>query len=234
MTLTRRERLHTATREEIKTIARQHMAVEGAAALSLRAIARDMGMSAPALYRYYESRDDLITALILDAYNALADRIQMTMSKYPEHDYANRLYAGMLAYRSWAVTYPADYILIFGNPIPGYQAPGEATTQAARRTNEIFFQELQNAWQANALTIPTEYTELIPQFHEQIVGDPHRYGGQIPQPLLEILLTVWCKLHGMISLELYSHLQPIIGNPGELYRFEVLVWLRRMGLNPDQ
>lgn len=233
MTLTRRERLHTATREEIKMIARQHMAMEGAAALSLRAIARDMGMSAPALYRYYESRDDLITALILDAYNAIADAINAALNKYPVPDYANRLYAGMLTYRAWALAYPADYVLIFGNPIPGYKAPGEATTHAARRTNTIFLQELQGAWQHEQLTIPAEYTDILPQFQQQIIGDEQRYGAEIPHPLLEILLATWSKIHGMISLELYSHLQPIIGDPGAFYRFEVLALLHRMGFTPD-
>jgi AcrR family transcriptional regulator len=233
MTLTRRERLHTATREEIKMIARQHMAVESAAALSLRAIARDMGLSAPALYRYYESRDDLITALIVDAYNAMADAIEMALRKYPPHDHANRLYAAMLAYRAWALAYPADYVLILGNPIPGYKAPDDVTTPAARRTNAIFLQEMSSAWQQGQLTLPAEYTELLPQFQQQIIGDEQRYGTDLPHPILEIVLAAWCKLHGMISLELYQHLQPIIGDPGALYRFEALAFLHRMGLTPD-
>jgi AcrR family transcriptional regulator len=113
---TRRERLRAATTSEIKQIARQQMAQKGAAALSLRAIAREMGMTSPALYRYFASRDDLVTALIVDAYNSLADALEAARHGCPPTDHKQRLLEMGLAYRNWAISHAQDYTLIFGTP----------------------------------------------------------------------------------------------------------------------
>src|SRR3954454_14022131 len=99
---TRRERLQEATREEIKAVARKQMAERGAAALSLRAIAGEMGLTAPALYRYFGSRDDLITALIIDAFDALGATLAAMRAAQPPHDYAGQFVAMLAAYRTWA------------------------------------------------------------------------------------------------------------------------------------
>lgn len=229
----RRERLQDDTRSEIKRLARQQMAQEGTAAISLRAIARQMGLTAPALYRYYANRDDLITALILDAYNASADALEAARDALPADAHAQRLLATVLAYRQWALDHPADYVLILGNPIPGYKAPANLTMPAARRTMTLFIDLLEAARQAGVLTYPPEYTELYPQVQQQIVGGPPRYGSAMPQPALGLVLVIWGELHGLISLELFHHLQPIIADPGALYRFQFVALLRRMGLHID-
>lgn len=227
----RRERLHDATREEIKALARRQMAEEGTAALSLRAIARQMGLTAPALYRYYRDRDELITALILDAFNAQADTLEAVRASIPAEQYARQLLAAMLAYREWALAHPADYVLVLGNPIPGYQAPGEATTRAARRTLTLFLEIIEGARQAGQLTVPAEYGALLARTQQQIVGGADRFGYALPHPALEIVLGAWAKVHGLISLELYGHLQPIIADPGALYHFEVLALLAQLGFD---
>src|SRR5262245_45041432 len=123
----RAERLREAAIAEIKAIARQQMAEQGQAALSLGAIARAMGMTTPALYRYFESRDALITALIIDAYEALAIALEQADSATRSDDYATRFRAMARAYRDWAVAHPHEYALIYGTPIPGYHAPRERT-----------------------------------------------------------------------------------------------------------
>src|SRR3954447_19221085 len=109
----RRERIRAETHDEIMNIARKQIAAQGAAALSLRAIARDMGMSAPAIYRYFASRDDLLTALILETYNRLADTLEAAIGQLPEDDYRGRFLAFSHAYRNWAVANPQDYMFIF-------------------------------------------------------------------------------------------------------------------------
>src|SRR5262249_49131651 len=120
MTEGRRQRQRLATIEEIKQIARQHMRDQGAAAVSLRSIAKYLAVTHPALYRYFDRRDDLITALILDAYHALAEALATARDTAPADDSAARLLAACLEYRDWALAHPVDYALIFGNPIPGY------------------------------------------------------------------------------------------------------------------
>ncbi len=121
---------------EIKTVARRHLATDGAN-LSLRAVARDMGMVSSALYRYFASRDDLLTALIIDAYNALGAAVEDADSAVTERDdLRGRLLALGRAVRHWALANPAEYALIFGSPVPGYAAPAD-TVVAAQRTPDV-------------------------------------------------------------------------------------------------
>ena len=126
----RRERQHAAIRDEIKTMARTHMARDGAAALSLRAVAGGLGLSSAAIYYYFPNRDALITDLIVDAYQALGAWIRA--ADQPESDIGERLSVAMHAYRGWAIAHPAEYALLFGTPIPGYQGPAEITAPEAR------------------------------------------------------------------------------------------------------
>ena len=127
MATTRRERQREATSAEIKAVARRQMAADGPASLSLRGIAAEIGMTAPGLYRYFSSRDDLVTALIVDAYQSLGEAIDAAQNAAPRGDYPGRLLAAATAYRCWSLERPADFALIFGTPIPGYHAPQEVT-----------------------------------------------------------------------------------------------------------
>jgi AcrR family transcriptional regulator len=205
----RRERLRDATIAEIKQVARRQMAEQGTAAISLRAIAREMGMTAPAIYRYFAGRDELITALILDAYNALADAVEHATASAPADDARERLRAAALRYREWALAHPIEYQLILGNPIPGYAAPAEVTMPAARRTMRVF------AELAAAAT------------GDQSAADTPAL-GEVAQPeALYGVLSAWAQLHGLITLEMFHHLQPIIGDAGALYRAEVEALLAR-------
>jgi AcrR family transcriptional regulator len=231
--LTRRERLRNATTAEIKEIARRRMAEQGTAAISLRAIAREMGMSAPGLYRYFASRDDLITALILDDYNALADAIESARDALASEAYADRLYAAFIAYRDWALAHPVNYQLILGNPIPGYHAPIEATLPAARRTMKIFVGLLEGAWLAGQAQLPPQYAELPPELAGRLVGWSEYDGYHVPPGALALTLATWGKIHGLISLELFGHVGPIIGDAGQMYRFEVRIALEGLGLQPS-
>src|SRR6476469_355321 len=130
----RRERLRETTYKEIKDSARRQMSAgDGGEAISLRGIAAEMGMTAPAIYRYFGSRDDLITALLVDAYTQLGDAILAACATQPAANYAERFYLAALAYRDWSVAHPTDFDLIFGRPLPGYHAPGEVTIPLVQR-----------------------------------------------------------------------------------------------------
>lgn len=230
--LTRRERLRTATTAEIKEIARRQMAERGTAAISLRAIAREMGMTAPGLYRYFASRDDLLTALIFEDYNALADAIETARDALPPEAHANRLYGTFMAYRDWALAHPLDYQLILGNPIPGYHAPIDVTLPAARRTMKTFVGLLEAAWQAGQIRLPPAYDKVPSELTGRLAVWGEYDGYHVPPGVLALVLADWAKLHGLISLELFGHLGPIIGDAGELYRFEVRAMLESIGLRP--
>jgi len=229
MVQARREKLHEQTREEIKAVARKHMAESGAVALSLRAIAAELGMTAPALYRYYANRDALITALILDGFNALADTMEAAGNSLPEGDYVGQLRAVMLSYRAWAMAHPTDYQLIYGNPIPAYHAPAEITVPAAVRVMIALGTVIERAMQADALK-PTTPIVLPTTVHSYIQEMIAREG--FPTTPLAIYLTTraFCMGHGLVTLEMFEHLGPTIGDPDAMYRYEVEHLLRQMGL----
>ncbi|MEI7555493.1 TetR/AcrR family transcriptional regulator [Candidatus Chlorohelix sp.] len=226
----RREKLREATHEEIKRVAQQQMAEQGAAGLSLRAIAAEMGMSTPALYNYYASRDALVTALIVDAYTSLAEMIEAEADKYPEAEYGARFLAATLAYREWAVANPTLYALIFGTPIPGYKAPQEITVPAAIRSTATFIIILAQAWNAGKVRIPEGYTQLPEKLEQHLKIWAESIGMDISTSLLAYGLSGWGVIQGLVTLELFNHLQPTTGDPAELYLLQAKAYLHQLGL----
>lgn len=230
MTLSRRERLRENTREEIKTIARKHMQEQGTAAISLRAIARDMGLTVTALYRYYPSHDELVTALIVDAFNALADAMEQADNSQPREHYAERLMAVMLAYRAWAIQNSANFQLIYGNPIPGYHAPREITVPAVIRGFRVVVGILAEAMANGELQASAEYQQLPPHVSAYMTELIERDGYNIPLQPMYFGVSGWVKMHGMIMLELFQHTPAVVGDPEEFYRFEITNILKTAGL----
>jgi AcrR family transcriptional regulator len=227
----RAERLRDATINEIKTIARRQMAEQGEAALSLGAIARAMGMTTPALYRYFENRDALVTELIIDAYGSLATALEQADAAAPGADYAARFRATASAYREWAIMHPHDYALIYGTPIPGYHAPRERTVPVAARILLTFGLLLKAAWEAGHLQIPAAYTAMSPALRETAAELMRDVSRDIYAPeVLLTTLTVRGLLHGLVWAELYGHFPPGIAESGELYELEASAICARLGL----
>lgn len=234
--MSRRERLHAEMKEEIKTIARRQMAVEGNEALSLRAIARQMAVTAPALYRYFASRDELITALILDAFNGLADALEVADAASCRSTgtaaYGARLLTVMLAYRDWALAHPTDFALIYGTPIPGYQAPAEMTAAAAARSMTTPLAILAMAFQAGVLHIPAELQTVPPTVMSALEAVSTKWHASTAIQPYYLGVIGWTRCHGMIMLELFHHTQPVVGDTAALYRAELIAFLTRLGLSP--
>ena len=231
MTKTRRERVRAENTTEIKEVALQQMAEQGAASLSLRSIAREMGMSAPALYRYFPNRDALVTALIVDAYNSLADTLQAASDGQVSGDYNGRFRAVTRAYREWALSHRAEYALIYGTPIPGYEAPRDETVMPAARTNLVIGFILNEAQKAGKLTIPEAYFNVSPDL--QAVLD--ELADMIPEEDVlsaGVLLTIYIfsRLHGLVWGELDEHFAPKIADSGELFEIEILEICDRLKL----
>jgi AcrR family transcriptional regulator len=230
MTTTRRERIRNNTRDEIKAIARQQMVEGGTAAISLNGIARAMELTSPALYRYYASRDELITALIIDTYNALADALEEASAAHPANAYAQKLFDTSLAYRAWALTHPTDFLLIYGNPIPGYQLPSEQAMAAAQRVYAAFLGTMQAAYIAGfppkRATHRTLAIELCPPLSEH----PE---FQIDPVVMIAGIAGWTKLHGMVMLELLGHLQGAFSDYADFYRLECRHIMEDLGLSLD-
>lgn len=225
----RRERARLATQSEILDTAREQIAQEGAPALSLRAIARKMGLTAPALYRYFQNRDELVTALIVEAYASLGDALTAARDKYAAATRLERLAAMMSAYRTWGITHPQDYALIFGTPIPGYHAPAEITGPYASRAMGVLAMEIAEAMAAGEITPAPEYAKPSPTIQAQMEQWRDAYGYVVPSSALHLALIGWTRAHGMTSLEIFEQIPPSLGDPGDLYRNEVQVLLKQIG-----
>lgn len=207
--------------EDIKRVARQQMSTHGTAGLSLRAIARELNITAPAIYNYFPRLEDLITALIVDAFNALADHMHAAADAPPAEDTVNRVRAFMLAYREWALQNPTDFQLIYGNPIPGYAAPVEVTAPLARRPFVKLFEIMREAIsQETAVNVPPT-ADISDTVREVISGWNADFAFDLPAPLLHRMIGAWARIHGLVMLELFHHLGPIVGDTAAFYADEV-------------
>ncbi len=169
----RREDVIEATSERIKAAAWTLMHERGTAGLAIREIARAIDMTAPALYYYFASLDDLITTLILDAFNAMADTLEVARDSVPtdaKQPATKALFAVSMAYRAWAVANPMAFQLIYGNPIPSYVAPAAITVPAASRSGEVFTRLLWQALKTGEFQVAAAYREIPASIRAHILG----------------------------------------------------------------
>ena len=215
---------------EIKSIARQHLQADGAN-LSLRAVARDMGMVSSALYRYFASRDELLTALILDAYNALADAVEAADASVTDRTrLRDRWLAAAHAVRSWAMTTPAEYALLYGSPVPGYAAPQE-TAAAAVRIAFVLIRILADGHVSGVLTAAGQPSGRL---DEAVRADLARVRDDIapglPEGLLFRGMTSWTHLFGTVSFELFGQYNNVIEAREEFFDQQMRLMADLLGL----
>ena len=205
--------------EAIKEVAWKQIAEYGAPALSLRAIARELKITAPAIYNYFPDRDALVTALIIDAYKSFGDSQLEARDAIPENDSLRRMKAIGVAYRTWAHAYPQRYQLIFGTPIPGYEAPlMDVLPSAARSLSALVsvVEQLRIAGKLNVTTFPEVKHEYKTSFETW-----KRYGGDVDMLSMSVAMVIWSRVHGIVSLEIANNLPPFGANGDELYLFEL-------------
>ncbi|QMU76534.1 TetR/AcrR family transcriptional regulator [Streptacidiphilus sp. PB12-B1b] len=198
---TARERAREELTREIKAEARRQLGVEGAQKLSLRAVARELGMVSSALYRYFPSRDDLLTALIIDAYNALGDRVDAAVAAAPADDVRARWAALCNAARSWAIASPHEYALVYGTPVPGYTAPQETVAPAARVPLAVMAMLGDNVGGFRLETAPRPLRGLLAQ---QMADLAALIAPDLNPVLLARSMAAWAQVFGLISFELFG------------------------------
>ena len=192
------------------------MAEGGPDAISLRAIAREMGMTAGAIYGYFPTRDDLITTLIRDVHTSLVDALEAGRDTVPRDDPAGRILAWALAFREWALANPQGFRLIYGDPVPGYQIPeGGAAPEAEHRTCMGLTGLVAGAWPQTERIRPTERLRL-----DRLRRSPGRQGPRgVPRPAARRDrggAAMWGRLHGLLSLEIYGHLRSQVRHPARM------------------
>jgi AcrR family transcriptional regulator len=224
---TARERARAELTREITEEARRQLAATGANGLSLRAVARELGMVSSALYRYYPSRDDLLTALIVDAYNAIGEAAETAIAGTMGGAARTRWLAACHAIRAWALDRPHEYALIYGSPVPGYRAP-EATIGPAARVplafvgvlaaaiadGEVRAGEVTTGADHGADALPGALADQAAALSAALSLDPSAPSAPsassaasapvVPPGMLVRGVVAWTQLFGMISFELFG------------------------------
>jgi AcrR family transcriptional regulator len=229
-TLRRRDRIRAETSSEIKAIALRLLAANGPDAVTLRAIARDMGMTAGAIYSYFDTRDDLITALIADVYGSLADAMENARDSVPAADPAGRVLAVGHAYRRWAVTHPEEFRLVYGDAVPGYHAPANGPSKDAEERACAVLVELVAAGRPNRDEDPAAPRYDWTDFGEDYAAGIRKLFPELPPAALALALRTWGRMHGQVALEIYGHLRPQLVTPEKLYEDEMLDLATTLGL----
>lgn len=202
MSPTPRERARVDTMQRILESGRQQLAEHGAAALSLRAVARDLGMVSSAIYRYVGSRDELLTALIIEGYRDLAEVAEAAVTGRAAP--GRRFVALCEAVRRWAHDHPHQHALIFGSPVPGYRAPQDTVAEAAR-VHVAAICLVETAWETGDLT----------DSPAPVIGQALRRQAQdlraaldttLPEPVLVRFVAAWTQVFGVISFDLFGQL----------------------------
>ncbi|MBP8537232.1 TetR/AcrR family transcriptional regulator [Streptomyces sp. MK37H] len=226
MATARRERYRKQTREEAKAVALAQLAESGTAGISVNAIAKAMGMTGPALYRYFASRDELLTELITDTYRDLAETLAQAVADAAP---ADRFRAMARALRDWAKRQPDRYLLIYGTPVPGYHAPPETTEIAAGLMRTILDAcstvgdaDGATASGATASREQQPLTELEAELARHLEGVGSWVPGEEPGGELKgRALRTWTRLHGVISLDVQGQFTGMGFDPSVLFEAEI-------------
>jgi AcrR family transcriptional regulator len=225
---TARARARAELTEQIKAVARRQLAEVGSAGLSLRAVARELGMVSSAVYRYFPSRDELLTALIVDAYTAIGESAAAAEAGIRRADLAGRWLAVCRATRAWARQNPHEYALIFGSPVPGYQAPVD-TIDPAARIPFLLLGILTDA--AAGGRTPTASRTAIPRvLHPDLKRLREQVAPGLTDRYLARAVLAWSQLIGLINFELFGHLHNVITDYAAHFDFQMRSVGQELGL----
>ncbi|XVV06177.1 TetR/AcrR family transcriptional regulator [Actinosynnema sp. CA-248983] len=226
MTPTPRQRARAQAIDDIKRIAREQLAREGSAALSLRAIARELGIVSSAVYRYVPSRDDLLTMLIVDAYTSLGDAAEEAESRCSREDLVGRWRALGRAVREWAVARPAEYALLYGSPVPGYHAPVEQTGDPRTRVMRLVVALLVDIQRGTPVgAVPGVLGQDLAVVRDAV-------GIEVGEELLARGYLAWTGLFGLVSFEVFGQYRGSFSDFGAHFEYQVDRLAEVLGLSP--
>ncbi|MER7205657.1 TetR/AcrR family transcriptional regulator [Streptosporangium sp. NPDC020072] len=225
---TARERVRAELTREITDIARGQLATDGATGLSLRAVAREMGMVSSAIYRYFPSRDDLLTALIIDGYNALGEAVERADAAVPREDHTGRWLAVCHAVRDWALAHPHEYALLYGSPVPGYKAPVD-TVAAAIRDTVVYGRIVSDAHGAGVLNPPGGLPAPPASFGDD-AGRVRDVIPEVPDDVISRALLAWTGLFGWVSFEIFGQFNNAVLDPATAFEHTMRCHAALLGL----
>jgi AcrR family transcriptional regulator len=196
--------------------------------LSLRAVARSLGMASSAVYRYFASRDELLTALIIESYTALGDALEAAGHASPRAHARRRWITVCHAARDWARAHPHEYALLYGSPVPGYRAPIDTVDPAARIPMALFA-PLRDAWRAEEVAGPPG-RPLPARLRRQLEPVAAALGPDVPPAVIGAAIGTWAQLFGLISFELFGHFVGSVDPADDFFEYEISLLADRIGL----
>jgi AcrR family transcriptional regulator len=241
-TLNRRERLRAATLEEILGTAHKLLTQDGPAGVSLRAIAREIGMTAPGLYRYFPSLDDLLGALCASLYDELRESMERARDACPPDDPAGRLVEVCREFRRWSVAHPSEFGLMFASPIPGLRTGADLTDPehaaskphiAGMRFAGVFLALFAEVWARTQFPVPRD-DEIEAELSTQLQAFLALLNAGLPVGAAQVFLSCWIRLYGMVALEVFGHLHFCLTDPEPMFETELADLGRLIGIAPDQ
>lgn len=215
---------------DVGRIARSHLAASGAAALSVRAIARELGLASSALYRYFPSRDALLTQLIIETYDELGDAVELAEGSVHRDDLAGRFRAICHAVRGWATTNPHEYALIYGSPVAGYEAPADTIDPAMRAARVLIRLAADIGASERLLRTPTA---LRPSLIEQLAAANEFAGVDADHDVLALAVGLWAQLFGLVSFEVFGTFRNAFDPADALFDHQVELGVRALGVGPS-
>lgn len=211
-----RARARAEITAEIMEAARHQLATEGAAALSLRAVARELGMVSSAVYRYVASRDDLLTLLIIEAYDALGAAVEAEAAPRRGRNPVTRFVAAARAIRTWAVANPHGFALLYGSPVPGYVAP-ETTIAPASRSTLALMGIVADAHREGLLERPPVPVDIPPALRRDLHNVREALGADLPDDVIVMAIAAWTQLFGLVGFEITGQTRNVIHEHAALF-----------------
>ncbi|MEV0618836.1 TetR/AcrR family transcriptional regulator [Nonomuraea sp. NPDC050404] len=213
--VSRRERVRQTTLAEIRAAARRLLIEQGPQAVTINAVAREMGMSGPALYHYFSGHEELVGAVTADFFRELIQVLESARDAYPRGEHGPRLMAACRAMRRWAIANPAEYRWVFASPITADRQPGSARELAGSDFEQVFLEEVTELWESRPFPVPAP-EELDPSIREQLAAYAASAGVGLPVEAIHVFLSCWIRLDGLLCMEMlnqldffYSDLEPV-------------------------
>lgn len=225
--VSRRDRLRADTLREIKQAARQVLVAQGVDGLALRAVAREMGMTAPALYRYFDSREDLVEHVVADLYDELVAVLEAARDAARPATAPIQLLACSRAFRRWATTRHAEFSLLFGSAgngvVPPHGTPGTENSPAelaARRFGAVFAVLVAQIYAERKFPVPAD-DDITPALQEQLRAWCAEFPVQLPLGVMQVFLSCWIRLYGLVCMEIFGHLKFALADAEPMFEAEL-------------
>ena len=221
-----RARARAEVRAAILSAAAKRVAEDGATDLSLRAVARDVGMVSSAVYRYFSSRDELLTALIIEAYDSLGAHVEAHVESTSGRPGGERWVGAAMAIRSWALDHPNDYALLYGTPIPGYAAPDDTVASGTRVSRAL----VGIVREADHLDPIAADRPIEPSLSVSFATLRAALDLDVDDTTTLAIITAWSQLFGLLTFELFGQTRNFVSDDEALFRAAATAMAASIGL----